>query len=425
MSDSRAPLRAGAAVVDVTPARGLAMEGFVARSEPANGTHDPLTVRALAVGDSVLATVDAIGLPAPLSARVRAAAPVPAAGVVLHATHTHGGPAVLPGQMSAEPDSDWMSRLEAAIGAAIARACAGRVPATLSFALAGDPDVARNRRHAGGPVDRTLPVLQVDRADGAPLAVLVNYACHPVALGADNRLWTADFPHFVRAEIEAATGAAALFVTGCAGDLNTGHSAAASLALAASEARSYAAAERHGRRIARAALAAAPSRIGTGVDVREAWIDLPLARTETEPPEALARRWATEADATDDPVRARLLGIWARWAKNVAPRDLRPTRVRVSSLDWGGLRLIGVPGEIFAATALGIRADLAGPAILAGFCESSPGYIPPREEFEHGGYEVEEAHRYYGLPAAFAPGAAEAIRDAVHALETGAAQLCW
>ncbi|MCY3981574.1 MAG: alkaline ceramidase [Alphaproteobacteria bacterium] len=418
MSGSRERLRAGVAVVDITPSHGLAMEGFVARSEPANGTHDPLTVRALAVGDSVLATVDAIGLPAPLSARVRAAAPVPAAGVMLHATHTHGGPAALPGQMSTEPDSDWMSRLEAAIGEAIARACADRVPATLSFALAGDPDVARNRRHADGSVDKTLPVLHVDRVDGAPLAVLVNYACHPVALGADNRLWTADYAHFVRTEVEVATGATALFVTGCAGDLNTGHSAAASVTLAASEERSFASAERHGRRIAHTALAAAPSRIGAGVDARESWIDLPLARTETEPSEALARRWATEADATSDPVRARLIGIWARWAADIAPRDLRPIRVRVSWLDWGGLRLIGMPGEIFAATALGIRADLAGPAILAGFCESNPGYFPPREEFEHGGYEVEEAHRYYGLPAAFAPGAAEAIGDAVRALDT-------
>ena len=38
-----------------------------------------------------------------------------------------------------------------------------------------------------------------------------------------------------------------------------------------------------------------------------------------------------------------------------------------------------------------------------------PGYIPPIGAYSAGGYEVEEAHRYYGLPAAFAQGAAEAL----------------
>lgn len=33
-----------------------------------------------------------------------------------------------------------------------------------------------------------------------------------------------------------------------------------------------------------------------------------------------------------------------------------------------------------------------------------PGHIPPRSAFPHGGYEVLEAHRYYGQPAAFAQG---------------------
>ena len=41
-------LKAGIAVVDITPPPGLAMAGFGARTEPALGAHDALTVRALA-----------------------------------------------------------------------------------------------------------------------------------------------------------------------------------------------------------------------------------------------------------------------------------------------------------------------------------------------------------------------------------------
>jgi hypothetical protein len=42
-----------------------------------------------------------------------------------------------------------------------------------------------------------------------------------------------------------------------------------------------------------------------------------------------------------------------------------------------------------------------------------PGYIPAADAYPTGGYEVAEAHRYYGLPGAFARGSAEALAEAV------------
>jgi hypothetical protein len=74
-----------------------------------------------------------------------------------------------------------------------------------------------------------------------------------------------------------------------------------------------------------------------------------------------------------------------------------------------------LPGEIFASTALTIRAAMpAGPTpFVLSLSDGNPGYIPAREDYPAGGYEVAEAHRYYGLPAAFAPGSAEQLTDAV------------
>ena len=45
------------------------------------------------------------------------------------------------------------------------------------------------------------------------------------------------------------------------------------------------------------------------------------------------------------------------------------------------------------------------------YAEDNPGYICPRDAFAEGGYEPAEAHRYYGMPAAFAPGAAETLAE--------------
>jgi neutral ceramidase len=209
-------------------------------------------------------------------------------------------------------------------------------------------------------------------------------------------------------------GATAFFVTGCVGDLNTGHSAAASLSLAPMPARTFAEAARIGERVAAAALAAPLTPLASAVSARAAEVALPFARREDDL-SALARRWEAEAREAD-PVRRVLLDCWVRWAAGAALRPLAPLAARVSLLDWGGLRLIGMPGEIFAATALGIRGRCDGPLMLAGFCEDNPGYVPPREEYAHGGYEVEEAHRFYGMPATFAPGAAETLADAAVSL---------
>jgi len=406
-------IRAGAALVDITPPAGLPLSGFAARTEPAIGAHDPLTVRAVAVDDTALVVVDVIGMHGDMCARIRRACSLPDDNVVIAALHNHGGPVSMADRLSLESDPAYLARLEAACIAAIDQAVANQRPATLAAGMGADPDVARNRRHDGGIVDRAVPVIRIRDAEGAMIAVVVSYACHPVVLGADNRLWTADYPHYVRRDIEAAyPGTMALFVTGCTGDANTGHSAHASVSLAANPDRTYEAAERLGGRIAAAALAAPESALGDTVNASSDELTLAFERREPATPEALAAQWRNERE-TAAPARAALLGYWIEWAQTIAPRELRPLAGRVSVLNWGGLPIVGLPGEIFAETALAIRAELPPqmPAIIADFAEDNPGYISPASEFPFGGYEVDEAHRYYGQPAGFAPGSAEALAE--------------
>ncbi|WEX08761.1 alkaline ceramidase [Chelativorans sp. AA-79] len=404
-------IRAGVAAVDVTPPAGLAMSGFAARTLPARGAHDPLTVRGLAVEDTAVAVADVIGLHHEMSARIRRRCTLPDERVIVAALHNHGGPVSMPGRLGAKADPDYLALLEDACVRAIDEAVASQRPARLHAGLGADPGVARNRRHSDGPLDRSLPLLKVCGEDGEVFAVMTGYACHPVVLGADNTLWTADYPHYVRTALEEAhPGAVAIFLTGCVGDANTGHTAHASMTLASNPDRSFAAAERIGRGIAAAAMQT-PSALPLGdhVHAANAQVYLRFESREREAPEALAAAWREEL-AGADPLRAALLKPWIGWAETVAGRDMRPLPARVTLLDWGGLPVIGLPGEIFAATALSIRQAFGSkPLFIAGFAEDNPGYIPPREEYAHGGYEVDEAHRYYGMPATFAPGCAEVL----------------
>ena len=143
---------------------------------------------------------------------------------------------------------------------------------------------------------------------------------------------------------------------------------------------------------------------------------LTLSNDQIQTLTAQHKAWRAELP-TASPMRALILHHWIGWAETIAPRPLVPWIARVSVLDWAGLPIVALPGEIFAETSLFIRAKLDQRlAIIAGFSEGNPGYIPPASEFHFGGYEVDEAHRYYGMPATFASGSAEALAEAATSL---------
>lgn len=392
------------------------MAGFAARTSPATGTHDPLTVRAVCVDDTALVTVDVVGLHEDTCAEVRRCCPLPADRVVVHATHTHGGPASMPGRLGHDPDPGWLTDVVDTCIAALARALERQQPATLRAGYGADPSVARNRRRPDGPVDGLVPVAWFTSESGDVLAAVASYACHPVVLGADNTSWTADYPGVVRAELEAChPGAVALFVTGCAGDANHGHSAQASVSTAASPTRTFAEASRVGRLVA-ATVASAPCRHLPG-EVRAASGDvrLDLDVFTSAQLQGAAQRWEAEL-ARCEPTRAVLLEHWLSWARGVDTYSDWTGPVTV--LRWGELRVVALPGEPFAAAALSVRAALAdtGVIFVVGYSGGCPGYLPAREEYTYGGYEVQEAHRFYGLPGRFAADSLDRVVDHAVAL---------
>ena len=72
-----------------------------------------------------------------------------------------------------------------------------------------------------GPVDPEIGILRLDRPDGRPLALVYNFACHPIQ-GVPTGANTADITGFASEVIEdnLGDGVVALFLQGCAGDIN-------------------------------------------------------------------------------------------------------------------------------------------------------------------------------------------------------------
>jgi len=405
---------AGAAVTEITPLPGLMMCGYAARTEPAVGKHDPLTARALVIGDTAIVVADVLGFDEQTCARIRARSGFADDRIAVVATHTHGGPLPMAGRGGGNADPGFLRQLEDGCVSALRQAAARRQSARLLCGSGVNPGIAFNRRTEGGPIDPTVPVLRVETLAGDPLAIVFAHGCHPVVLGAGNRLYTSDFPHFAREAVEAAhPSAVALFLPGCSGDVSTGHSAASSISTETPADRTYAEAERLGRRLAASVLDAKLSPLAANVDVKSERVALDLVQTERDLG-ALAQQWRKQAESAD-PAWSTLYRHWAIWAETTAREPLTGWVGRVTAFHWGDLPLLFLPGEIFADTALQLRAKLPStptPFVIS-LADGVPGYIPSAGAYTVGGYEVIEAHRYYGLPGAFAPGSAEALAAAV------------
>ena len=85
-----------------------------------------------------------------------------------------------------------------------------------AYSMPPDNEVA-----ALGPIDPEIGIVRLDRTDGTPLAILYNFACHPI-LGVPSGANTADITGFASRVIEdnLGQGTVALFLQGCAGDIN-------------------------------------------------------------------------------------------------------------------------------------------------------------------------------------------------------------
>src|SRR5699024_7214314 len=102
------------------------------------------------------------------------------------------------------------------------------------------------------PIDPPFTVLTARTSRGRAVARLAHFPCHPVVLDATNRKISGDYPTHVRNALDD-DGGTTVFVTGCAGDVNTGHSAEDSLSPAIDQGRTAAEAERVGKRLAQQA----------------------------------------------------------------------------------------------------------------------------------------------------------------------------
>lgn len=441
-----AQLEVGVATVDITPPPGVAMSGFAARVASSVAAHDPLTARAIAFTSHrsrrsdhesiasdrhaatalfVVADLLALEVDQTLDLRMQISRRTGLApeNVVVAVTHTHAGPHVTRDSLGPRTDHVVAAAVEDGIIEAGVRAWNARVPARVGHGVGEEHTVARNRRHVGGRADPTVTVVRVDTEDGDPLAVVFSYSCHPTVLGPANLLFSADWPGFARSRIETAfPSATAIFLQGCSGDVNAGHSAHSSMTLNSTDDRTFERAALLGELVADVAIQVA--RNIHPVDRAR------LTATSVEVPMKFAtpfskRDYASlRADAEHklrsrpQPDRETVLNALLHWAERGVQSDFAPAPTAVlAAITIGELVVVTLPGEPFVAVALDLRARIAGrPMLVLGYANGVPGYVPyPPDEYRFGGYEVQEAHYFYQRAQCFAPDCGPELIEAAFA----------
>lgn len=409
-------LKAGAAKVDITPPVGVRLSGYAGRVFPSLAVHDPLWARALVLEDSErrvgLVACDLIGLSAETVAAVRAraakAGSLPGEALLVAGTHTHSGPAAPHREPNRQEQAYWGS-LPARLAEAVAAAAQGLAPARLGVE-SGWSAVGINRREMVpggrielgrnhfGPFDPEVGLIRVEREDGAPLAGVLNYACHGICLQFDNYLLTADYPGFALHwfEREVGGGVMGLFLNGACGDVNpreagVGHGLAGT--------GGFRVAERAGRHLAGQAAKAWRAAEVSG-DVR-----LSVATKQVALPTNRARALAAAEEELQRVESAGGSGEeWSpylTWYDPPDPEGLRkhiaelreqgeaPVSAEVQALGLGPAALVGWPGEVFSELGMMVkRRSLFRPTYVAGYANGSIGYVPTPEAFALGGYEV-------------------------------------
>ena len=415
-------LRAGVAVVDITPPVPFRMSGYF-HERVSTGVKDPLHAKAVVIqqGGEAAALVfcDLIGIPLDVSTRSRQKASdatgIPAEHIAVAATHSHTGPLYFGAlrkhfhdrsvaRLGKDPYEvvDYPAELVDHIAAAIVKAQSELQPVRLEAGYANEDRLPFNRRflmrdgsvrfnpgqlnpdiiRAVGPADPQIGIVTLKRRDtSAPLAAVVAFALHLDTTG--DTEYSADFPKFTEDRLKESHGPefTLLFGAGTCGDINH-------IDVTTREKRS---ANEIGDMLAEAVGQAIQTDALTTIEkpslaVRSTKINVPLQQyTEAETADARAKMaliGGRELPFLEQVKASKIMAIELRGGETMS--------LEVQAFRLGDeTAIVTLPGEVFVELGLAIKA--ASPfntTLVMELANDALGYIPTQKAFVEGSYET-------------------------------------
>ena len=456
-------LRAGSAIVDITPESGTHLAGSGAgEHRPAQSVLDPLCARAvvLEAGGRRLCILglDLCIVTEQFTNTVRRQAAdrfgLTPEALMVHAVQTHSAPSV--GPFMLDPDfpldvteateyllgsesaytnqvvdrslqaigeaQDSLEPVQAGVGRAVRDGLAfnrravmrdGRVTMPWVFSADEKPLGPTDIAYMEGPIDPEVGVFCARTEDRRNVCLLLHYTCHPVnAFGTRSTYYavSADWPGCWAAGMQEACGAdtVPLVLNGCCGNINPWPPFVADFRPDAR--RMGAELAGLGRRI----VASLSFGDVQAVDYRARTVPLPFR--EVLP----GRRAAVDRALAEHPEPKWLDGepnrIDTTWFRAASTKSIEYCRKRTPALPYevqvfrvGGTAIVGLPGEPFVEGQLAIKVRSPAPyTFVAHGTSHYVGYLPTRDAYQRGGHEANPDCTYW---AKMAPGCLETVVD--------------
>ncbi len=431
-SPARAELRAGTAVVDVTPQEWpLAPRGSFT-PHPTNSAHDPLCVRCLVLDDGstsiALTLVDSCMVhrdvldPAKREASQTTGIPTP--HMLICATHTHSAP-FANAQHGTPQELAYQKRLREGIVEAIVRAAENRQPAKAGWSGYDLPDEVFNRRwflkpgtvptnpfgedtdivkmnpprnnnliNPAGPTDPEVSVLYVEDAQGRPLSVFANYSLHYVGntggqMSAD---YFGEFSRLMPVRLgRPAKGFVAMLSNGTSGDINNinfrnprpRREPFEQIRIVASKTAD--AATRAIRQIdSPGQVDSLSGNLTLAVKQREITLKHRVPTAE----QIERAKSIVEMDAEGEKELPRLAKAYAQRTLKLAAEP-PTTKVLIQTVRIGDLAICALPFEVLVEIGLELKAKSpAADTFVVSLANGGYGYLPTPEQHQFGGYET-------------------------------------
>ncbi len=376
--------RAAAVKIDITPHTSQWLMGYDPRRS--TGVHDRIFHRILAMDDGktqfyLIASDLCLFSPTvyvEAAQRLHRDLGIDSKNIWWTVTHTHAAPEVGPPEMYksllGRSDHEWsreyandvtnlliqgvkkarasLKPARIAIGTGISMANINRrardVDGTVTLGL--NPD---------GPVDRQIGILSLQRRDGAPIAVIANFAMHGTVMSGDNLKISGDAPGIIESYVEEKISAPMLYVNGAAGNIapiysdypdpENGHLSQFRVLL--------------GDRILGALKSLGPATDNVTLTTSEKIFETPVEHGLSWPAELSAYMRQTGA-------------------------GLPLIRLPVSFLKINETLIWSAPVELFCEMALQVRNQSPFPnTFYFGYTNGWLGYLPTAKAFREGGYE--------------------------------------
>ena len=429
-------VKVGFARVNISPMIGIDIGGYY-KKRICEGILDELEVNAIAVNKDnttvVMMAMDALSISTNFAnnakEEISKVTGVPTEAILIHATHSHTTPRATSDEVWSDYETKYNAILKDKLVTVAAMAIADLKPARMGYAVSEAKNVAFNRRYlmkdgsaktnpgvnnpdivkSIGLLDERVNLVRFNREDGSNI-VIVNFGNHPDTIGG-NKV-SGDWPGFTRRIFEKAIDNTKCVVfNGAQGDINhvnvkpKGGDLNDMINDFDDVTRGYGHARHIGNVMAASVMAVYDKVYYVDVDkvkYLQEYINIPT--NMPKPEEMEEARYIKKMHDEGRDAELPYKGMWLTTMVAGATRKIELENgpefklLLLSAISIGNIAMIGIPGEPFTGTGIGLKEskdfDMIMPCCLT---NGSMGYFPMKDSYEEGGYEAQTSRFKAGV----------------------------